>query len=57
MCLFVNLDVIGTILVSRDVYHQAKTTITYHFKKYHDTIYITIFYIINIHNEISMFAP
>ena len=30
------------------MYHQEKTTITYHLKKYHDTIYITIFYTINI---------
>ena len=35
-------------LGSRGVYHQAKTTITYHLKKYHNTIYIAIFHTINI---------
>ena len=30
------------------VYHQGKTTIIYHLTKYHDMIYITIFYAINI---------
>ena len=37
-----------TAIWFRGVYHQKKTTITYHLKKYHDRIYIMIFYTINI---------
>ena len=43
-------------LCTRGVYHQAITTITYHLKKYHDTIYITIFYNININCIIMKFV-
>ena len=45
--MFTYTPLLGMYITKQNYYHLS-------LEKYHDTIYITIFYVINIHNEISL---